>query len=244
MIIQTEEQLEHLKRVGQIVSETIGIMSKATVPGITTLELDFIGKKYLDSFGAQSAPKLAYGFPGHTCISVNNEVAHGVPSGKIIGPGDIVNIDVSAELNGYWADAGVSFGISPIKTRTKNLLNTTRFALRSAIASVRVGAPLSVIGAAIEKAAKPYNVIRNLASHGVGTSLHEYPTEILPFYDPNETRIIEEGMVFTIEPFLTTNGNMVINQGDWLLVNPDRTATNAQFEHTIVATKNGVIVIT
>ncbi len=244
MIIKDDKDLEGMKRAGAVVRESIAAMQAAAVPGITTIELDLIGKRVIESYGAQSAPKLTYNFPGYTCISVNDEVAHGIPAGKILDRGDIVNVDVSVELNGYWADAGASFGIPPVKMKAKRLISTTKFALRSAIAVVRVGQPLSVIGKAIEKAAKPFYIIKNLASHGVGSSLHEYPTEILSYFDPKETRLIEEGMVFTIEPFLTTEGDFVANRGQWALVNPYRTAINAQFEHTIIALKEGALVVT
>ena len=244
MIIQTQEELEALQRVGAVVAETIRVMGERLVPGITTIELDQIGQKILESHGAQSAPKLTYNFPGYTCISVNQEVAHGVPGYKIVDEGDIVNIDVSAELNGFYADAGRTFTVGSSKFKTKKLLSTTQQALRSATSVLRVGQPLSIIGKAIEKASGNFSIIKNLGSHGVGSALHEYPQDILPFFTADETRLLEEGMVITIEPFLTTHGDTVVHRGEWVLINPNPTALNAQFENTIVVTKNGPIIIT
>jgi methionyl aminopeptidase len=220
MIVETEEDLTRLKDIGRICATAVKTMAAALEPGITTRELDQIGRKVLEENGAQSAPELCYQFPGATCISVNEEIAHGIPGDRVIKAGDLVNIDVSAAKLGYFGDTGSSFIVPP---GTADIGNS--------------------IGAFARK--NRYTLITNLASHGVGRSLHEEPTELSTWPDPDETRIMEEGLVFTVEPFLSLGGQWA-EDGDkdnWTLYSEPRAPT-VQFEHTIVVTKNGPLVLT
>lgn len=246
MIVKTEADLEGLKKIGKIVANCLQYMIHKTEPGMTTKELDEIGGRFLESYGARSGPMLVYNFPGYNCISVNHEVAHGVPSNKKIHNGDLINIDVSAELDGYYADNGASFSVPPGKKTELHLLSATREALDAAIASVRAKEPLNKIGFNIERVAREhgFSVIRNLGSHGVGRSLHEEPKFISGYYDKKDRRVLKEGQVLTIEPFLSTGASFVDEEPDnWTLVS-GRDHRSAQFEHTMVVLKDRALVLT
>jgi methionyl aminopeptidase len=245
MSIDDENELIALKRVGAVVAEARDTMASQVAPGVTTAELDEVGRDVLRRHGARSAPQLAYRFPGVTCISVNDELAHGIPSGRVLKEGDLVNIDVSAELDGYWADSGASFAVGRVSPRARALLFSTRAALTDAIAQVRAGAPVRNIGRAVERRAKRsgFRVVRNLCGHGVGRHIHEEP-QIPNVYERNNPLILHEGLVMTIEPFLTTSATYTIESDDgWTLRTPDG-SIGAQFEHTMVVTNGAPIIIT
>lgn len=213
---------------------------------MTTAELDLIGAEILESFGASSAPKITYNFPGSTCISVNEEVAHGIPGPRVINAGDLINIDVSAELNGYYGDAGVSFQLPPYNDDILRLCRSTEETMMSVINHLRAGMKVNEIGRMMELEARKrgYRVVRNLCSHGIGKSLHEKPFEILPFYNPRVTTVLKEGQVITIEPFLSTGADYVEQQSDgWTLSVVDNGRV-AQFEHTIIVTKGEPVILT
>ncbi|MEZ5668441.1 MAG: type I methionyl aminopeptidase [Alphaproteobacteria bacterium] len=246
MTISSARDLDGLGAIGRIVAQTLAAMGNALEPGMTTLELDRLGRAMLEEAGARSAPELCYGFPGATCISVNEAVAHGVPGPRPIRPGDLVNIDVSAEKGGYFADTGGSFAVPPVSPRAKALCRDGRRALWEGIRAVRPGVRLNRIGARIEGFAtrNGYSLIRNLASHGVGTALHEEPREIPTWYVGHDRRRVHEGLVFTLEPFLSTGAHAVTQADDgWTLVAP-RGTMSVQYEHTLVATRNGPLVLT
>src|SRR3954463_8281401 len=192
MSIQSEEDLIALRKIGRIVANCLQAMGRSLEPGITTLEVDEIGRKYLEFHGARSAPQLTYNFPGTTCISVNEEAAHGIPGGKILNASDLVNIDVSAELDGYFADTGGSFIIPPETDLKRNLCLATKRALKLAMKEASAGKLLNGIGRAIESEARRnrLTVIENLGSHGVGRALHEAPGFIPSFYDPKDRRVL------------------------------------------------------
>lgn len=246
MTIETEEDLNALKIIGRIVADCLLMMSKAMEPGMTTRELDSIGADYLAKHGAQSAPKLTYNFPGTTCISVGPEVAHGIPGSRVLAKGDLVNIDVSAERDGYFADTGGSFSVPPMKESHKAVCRGTREALANAMKAARAGRPLNVIGKAIELTAAKHKltIIRNLGSHGVGRALHEAPSFIAPFYDPGDRRKLKDGQVITIEPFLSNGATEVENSGDGWTLKTSRRFVSAQFEHTMVITKGIPLIMT
>lgn len=246
MTVSNEEELAKLKEIGAIVARTLGAMGRALEPGMTTAELDGIGRRLLEAEGARSAPELCYAFPGATCISVNHEVAHGIPSDRRIAVGDLVNIDVSAEKDGFFADTGASFPVPPVPAEVTALCRDGRRALWEGIRAVRPGARLSGIGARIERFAERagYTLVRNLASHGVGRSLHEAPKEIATWHDPRDTRTITEGLVFTIEPFLSTGADWVeVGADGWSLLTA-ADARTVQYEHSLVATRHGPVILT
>lgn len=246
MTIETQDDVVALKRIGRIVSLVLHRMLDAAEPGMSTRELDALGARLLEEHGARSAPQLAYGFPGATCISINEEAAHGIPGDRVIRAGDVLNVDVSAELGGYFADTGGTRVVppgNPLKTR---LCHATRTALEEAMKGARAGRPINGIGAAIERTAKAYGfkVIENLGSHGVGRALHEEPEHIPGYFDPSDKRLLREGMVITIEPFLSTKSRIVSETSDgWTLAGASGNLS-AQYEHTMIITQGAPIVVT
>ena len=246
MTIETESDVMALRRVGKIVSSVLAQMLDAAEPGMTTRELDALGGQWLQRHGARSAPQLSYRFPGFTCISINEEAAHGVPGDRVIRAGDVLNIDVSAELDGYFADTGGTRVVPPTNPQKTRLCHATRTALEQAMAQARAGRPISGIGAAIERTAKTYGfrVIENLGSHGVGRALHEEPEHIPGYFDPADRRTLKAGMVITIEPFLSTKSRVVNETADgWTLVGAPGNLS-AQYEHTLIITRGDPIVVT
>ncbi|WP_438752597.1 type I methionyl aminopeptidase [Pararhizobium sp. O133] len=246
MTLNNDEDLERLKEIGRICANAIQVMAGAMEPGMTTAELDAIGRKVLEDAGARSAPELCYDFPGATCISVNEEVAHGIPGTRVIQAGDLVNIDVSAEKNGLFADTGASFALSPVKPQIERLCRDGKRAMWVGLNEVKSGKPLAAIGNAIGAFARKnrYTLVTNLASHGVGRSLHEEPTEIATWPDKHEKRRMTEGMVFTVEPFLSLGAQWAEGGDDaWTLYSEPRAPT-VQYEHTVVVTRNGPLVVT
>jgi methionyl aminopeptidase len=246
MSINDEHDVEGLKRIGAVVAEARDAMGAHVAPGVTTAELDAIGQEILERHGARSAPRLAYGFPGVTCISVNDRIAHGIPSRDcVLRAGDLVNIDVSAELDGYWADTGASFPAGTVSAQADALLRATRRALEDGMSQARAGAPLRNIGRAVERRAKDsgFKVVRNLCGHGVGRHIHE-PPSVLNTYDREDRTVMRAGLVITIEPFLTLSATMAVQDDDgWTLRSSDG-SLGAQFEHTMIVTGSGPIVVT
>ncbi len=246
MTIETQDDVVALKRIGAIVSLVLQRMLDAAQPGMRTRELDQIGAQLLDQHGARSAPQLTYNFPGATCISINEEAAHGIPGDRVIRPGDVLNIDVSAELGGYFADTGGTTVITPTTPQKTRLCHATRMALAEAMKSARAGQPINAIGAAIERTARAYGfkVIENLGSHGVGRALHEEPEHIAGYFDPADKRRLTDGMVITIEPFLSTKSRIVSETADgWTLTGVPGNRS-AQYEHTMIITRGAPIVVT
>lgn len=246
MTIESEDQLDKLRTVGALVARTLTAMGKALEPGMTTRELDDLGRALLERAGGRSAPELTYDFPGATCISVGPDCAHGVPDDTVIRAGDLVNIDVSAELDGYFGDTGASFAVPPARPRIERLCRDGRRAMWAGIRAVKPGGRLNAVGQAIERFATTngYSVVRNLASHGVGRSLHDDPAEIPTWYEPRDQRRIAEGLVFTIEPFLSLGADWVEEQDDGWSLRPPHHEPTVQYEHTLVATRRGPLILT
>jgi methionyl aminopeptidase len=245
MTIEHQSELEGLRRAGALVASILDCMREAAVPGTRVRDLDAYGAEQMQRAGARSAPQLTYGFPGATCISVGHVVAHGIPDDTVLREGDLVNIDVSAELDGYFADTGASFVAGRASPAQQRLLDATREARDATIAQLRAGDRLNGIGRTIEGVAarRGFRVIRNLGSHGVGRALHEAPGHIPGHYVPGDPRRLHEGMVITVEPFLATHCHQVDETGDgWSLA--CRRGRAAQFEHTVVVTSGAPIVVT
>lgn len=249
MTISSDDELAGLKEIGRIVANTLAAMGAAIEPGMTTGELDDLGRALLEGAGAAPAPELCYGFPGATCISINEEIAHGIPGKRRIAAGDLVNIDVSAQKNGVFADTGASFAVPPACKGIERLCRDGRRAMWTGIRQVGANKPLGDIGKAIGAFARRnrYTLVKNLASHGVGHSLHEEPTEIATWPVQSERRIMNEGLVFTVEPFLSLGAEWADDGGEagdaWTLFSSPRAPT-VQYEHTVVATRNGPLVVT
>ncbi|MEQ8369344.1 MAG: type I methionyl aminopeptidase [Alphaproteobacteria bacterium] len=251
MTISGEDDLQRLRDIGRIVAMVLRRMAEAMEPGMTTAELDAIGRALLEREGARSAPEACYNFPGATCISINPEVAHGIPGDRVIAAGDLVNIDVSAEKDGLFADNGGSFVVPPSTARLDSLCGDGRKALAQALLAVRAGRPLDDIAMRVGRFARRrgYSQIHNLLSHGVGRTLHDEPREIatshgLPDRGPDQ-RLMADGMVMAIEPFLSTGAEWAEQGADgWTLLADDPASFTVQYEHTVVVTRRGPIILT
>lgn len=246
MSINSEKDLEGLRNVGRVVARCLQLMQSKLEPGITTGELDALGGEFLTAHGARSAPRLTYNFPGYTCISVNEEAAHGIPGPKVLKAGDLVNIDVSAELEGYFADTGGSAIIPPESKLHLQICEVAKKALKRAMIEARAGAKLNRIGYAIETEAirHGFTVIENIGSHGVGRALHEEPSFIAGYYDKSDRRILRENQVITIEPFVSSGARKVFENGDGWTLRTKTGVFTAQYEHTLVITKGEPLIMT
>ncbi|MBW8324623.1 MAG: type I methionyl aminopeptidase [Prolixibacteraceae bacterium] len=247
MTITKELEWIGMQKASEAVAYALKEMTKYAQPGMTTKELDNYGAKILSDFGANSAPYLTYGFPGYTCISINNEFCHGIPSDtRTLKEGDLVNIDVSAELNGFWADNGGSFVLGEDINQHQKLVDASKFILMKAIANIKGGVRISDIGQLIENEAKKrgFKVIRNLGGHGIGRSLHEQPDDLLNYKDRFDQRRFQKNSVVAIETFISTTSTYAdtLNDG-WTMIG-NKGGYMAQHEHTIVVTAGSPIILT
>ena len=245
MNARTQEDIQGLKTAGAAVRAAFDTMVAACQPGVSTAELDRLGAEVLQTHGAKSAPQLYYDFPGATCISINEHAAHGIPGNRVVQEGDMVNIDVSANLAGYVADMGQSFVVGEGSQAQVDICQAVRDAVHAALAKVKSGRSLNVIGQAVQRVAdaRGYTIVRNLGSHGVGRNIHEEPSYI-PYDNPSEERKLERGMVLTIEPFFSTGIEWVEEEADgWTLSVPPGNLV-AQYEHTLIVTDNGALLVT
>ena len=247
MSITTEAELIGMQKASEAVAYTLKEMRNYAKPGMTTKQLDDHGAKILSDFGAKSAPLLTYGFPGCTCISVNNEFCHGIPSdNSILKEGDLINIDVSAELNGFWSDNGGSFILGEDINQHQKLIDASKQILHKAIDNIKGGVRISDIGHLIETEAKKhgYKVIKNLTGHGIGKSLHEEPNEIANYKDKSNFTRFKKNSVVAIETFISTTSTYTetLNDG-WTMVG-NKGGFMAQHEHTIIVTDGKPIILT
>ncbi|MBL7699043.1 MAG: type I methionyl aminopeptidase [Chitinophagaceae bacterium] len=246
MSISKESELVGMKKVSEAVAITLQQMIAYAKVGMTTMELDNYGAAVLEEFGAKSAPKLTYGFPGHTCISINNEFCHGIPSNRELEEGDLINIDVSAELDGFWSDNGSSFVLGNDVYQHQELVDTSEEILQKAIKKIKGGVLIAGIGQLMETQAKQkgFKVIRNLGGHGIGRALHEPPHDLLNYRDRFDRRRFRKNDVVAIETFISTLSTSVNTSRDgWTLIG-NRGGFMAQHEHTIVVTDGEPIVLT
>jgi methionyl aminopeptidase len=247
MSITTESELTGMKKASEAVAFTLKEMRNYARPGMTTKQLDDYGGQILNDLGAKSAPYLTYGFPGWTCISVNNEFCHGIPSDKrILNEGDLINIDVSAELDGFWSDNGGSFVIGTDVNQHQKLVQASKEILQKAISNIKGGVRISDIGFLMETEAKKrgYKVIKNLTGHGIGRSLHEAPHEIANYRDKFNLTRFKKNSVVAIETFIATTSTIAETlQDGWTMVG-NKGGFMAQHEHTIVVTDGQPIILT
>ncbi len=245
MTVDGPEQLEKLKEIGAICRDILRAMGARVAPGLTPRELDTMAGEMLAAAGAKSAPMLAYDFPGFTCISVGEAIAHGIPSDVPLKEGELVNIDVSAEKDGFFGDTGASFAVGEVSSELWTLLRATEAAQRKAMFAARAGEKINVVGKAVEREAKKHglNIIEGLNGHGVGSWIHEDPS-VPNIYYPSERTKLKEGQVITIEPFLATKSHQYYEDDDGWTLKLAQGGFAAQFEHTFVVTKGAPIVLT
>lgn len=247
MIIKSEVDLQGMREISEIVAKTLSQMRSYSEAGMTTKEIDDYGGSLLKEYGAKSAPFESYKFPGYTCICVNNEVAHGIPSIKRkLQAGDLINIDVSGEKNGYWSDNGGSFIIGEDIHNHQPLVQASKEILKKAIYAIRGGVKVNEVGRIIESESKKrgFTIIKNLAGHGVGRSLHEAPEDILNYRDRFNRDRFKKNAVVAIETFISTKSTVAVEEPDgWTLVG-NKGGFVTQHEHTIVVTDKEPIILT
>ncbi len=247
MSIQLKQptQLEKMRESGRIVAETLEILRDAIRPGITTAELDRIAEKNIRRYGAIPSFKHYRGFPASVCVSVNEEVVHGIPGPKMLREGDIISVDTGARYRGYHGDATITVPVGNISPEAERLIRVCRESLDAGIEAAQVGRRLTDISAVIQDyvEAAGFSIVRDLYGHGIGRALHEEP--MLPHYGPpGHGPVLKAGMVLTIEPMIAAGRPETKTlSDDWTVVTLDGSWA-AQFEHTVAITDDGPDVLT
>lgn len=245
MSIESSADWDGLLAVSAVARETLALLQRATRPGVTTGELDRIAAAFFRSCGARSAPAKVYGFPGTVLISVNEEIVHGVPGRRLIGEGDLVSLDVTVELNGYVADAARTVVAAPGDQISHRLVRCAETAFAAALRVASAGTRVNEIGRAVEGEVRRHGfaVVKGLAGHGVGRTIHEPP--LVPNeWDPHCTDVLTDGLVMTIEPMVTAGSGQHIEERDgWTIRTRDRSRA-AHYEDTVVITRGRPIVLT
>jgi len=244
--IKTTEEIELMRQTCKLASSTLDFISKEVKEGVSTLKLNDLCHEYIMDHGAYPAPLNYHGFPKSVCTSLNEVICHGIPSDKdVLKSGDILNIDVTTKLNGYHGDTNRTFLIGEVKPEVKRLVDITKQSLENAIAIVKPGARLGDIGHCIESFAheNDFTVVHEYCGHGIGKEFHEEP-QVLHYGRANTGIELKEGMTFTIEPMVNLGQrySKLLKDG-WTVVTKDR-KPSAQFEHTILVTKEGAEVLT
>jgi methionyl aminopeptidase len=245
MSIQSVAELEGMKKIGRIVRIALDDMAAAVRPGITTEELSEIAARALSRHGAESSPPKVYGFPGAACISVNDEAIHGIPGDRALRTGDLVKLDLTAEKNGYVADAAVTVRVGSVSETANALVNCAERAFRDGAKAARAGNRVYDIGRAVERTvrASGFSVMPSLCGHGVGKTIHEPPT-VPNYFDGRFRKRLTEGLVITIEPIIAAgSGAELLSTDGWTIRTADR-SLSAHYEHTLVITKGDPILLT
>ena len=245
MTISSAPDLAGMQRVGNLVARTIAHMRAEVRPGMTTAELDGVGERYARKEGARSAPQLAYDFPGFNCLSVNDEIVHGIPGPRVLRDGDVVKLDVTLELDGYMADSAVTVVIPPVSLEARQLQRAARVAFNKGLAVARAGQTLREVGRAVESAARREGavVIRELTGHGIGRRIHE-PPSVPNWADPDGRTVLTEGLVIALEPMLTNVPARVVEEADGWTLRTHNRALAVHHEHTIVIRRGAPLVLT
>jgi methionyl aminopeptidase len=245
MSIQDELELESLRRVGRIVRQVLDAMKAEVRPGVSTRYLDEVGARVMEKHEARSAPQMVYKFPGANCISLNDEAVHGIPGDRQLKEGDLVKLDVTVEKDGYMADAAVTVPVGQVSPQAEQLMTCAEQAFQKAMLVARAGFRVFEIGRVVEKEVRRqgFAVIRELAGHGIGRTIHE-PPQVPNYPDPKASQIMKEGLVITVEPIISSGSGRIVNDRDgWTLRTADR-ALSAHFEHTLVITAGPPILLT
>jgi methionyl aminopeptidase len=245
MSIDSDDDLDALRRVGRLVGEALAAMERAAAPGMTTADLDAIGAGLLKAAGARSAPQIVYGFPGFNLLSVNDEIVHGIPGRRRLEAGDVLKLDVTAELDGYIADAARTIVLPPSRSVARRLGQSARTAFDRAAATARAGQLVSAIGQAVERSvtADGFSVVRSLTGHGVGRTIHE-PPSVPNYFDRHQRDVLTEGLVLTIEPIISERPCRAVDDRDGWTIRTSNGSLAAHYEETIVITSGAPIVLT
>ena len=245
MTIQSDSDLAGMRAVGKLVALALREMRAAVAPGMTTEQLDDIGAKFMRRRGARSAPQLTYDFPGFNCISVNDEIVHGVPSARVLKPGDVVKIDVTAELDGFIADSAITVVLPPVSTKAHNLAQCAQVAFKKAVKFATARTRVAELGRAVETEVHRWghSVVRDMCGHGVGRELHEEPS-VPNFYSSLTKGRLEDGMVIALEPIICEKPSKVVEDDDGWTIRTANGCLAAHYEHTIVIREGRAEILT
>ena len=235
MTIKSESDLASMRAVGKLVGQALQEMKAALRPGMTTEQLDDVGAAFMRRRGARSAPQLTYDFPGFSCISVNDEVVHGVPGARVLRAGDVVKIDVTAELDGFIADSAITVVIPPVTTEARNLERCAKAAFDRALTVAVAQTRIAELGRAVEAEVERWGhaVVHDLCGHGVGRALHE-PPSVPNFFSPFTPGRLEEGLVIALEPIICETPSALVEDADGWTIRSVTGCLAAHYEHTIV----------
>lgn len=245
MSINGPEELEGMQAAGAVVRAMLEAMRDEVRPGISTAELDAVGAGVMREHGAQSAPAMVYQFPGVSCISVNDEAVHGIPGPRALQDGDLVKLDVTIEKDGFMADAALTVPVGEVTEERQNLIACAERAFAKAMLVARSGFRVWEIGQAVEREVRRsgFAVIRELAGHGIGRTIHEAP-RVPNYADTRDNQVLTEGLVITVEPIIAAgSGKVFVAPDKWTMITADHRAS-AHYEHTIVITKGAPMVLT
>ncbi|GKH48677.1 MULTISPECIES: type I methionyl aminopeptidase [Anaerotruncus] len=245
VVLKTSKELAKMKRAGSISAQALQVGGAAVRPGVTTGEIDRAVRSFIQSKGAIPSFLGYGGFPGSACVSVNDEIIHGIPGGRVIQEGDIVSIDVGAIVDGYHGDNAATFAAGRVSDAAQKLMDATRESLLAAIAVAKPGARLGDIGYAVQSyvEALGYGVVREYVGHGIGTEMHEEP-EVPNYGRPGHGVRLVPGMVIAIEPMITEGSPALhVLDNDWTVVTNDHKLA-AHFEHTVAITESGPVILT
>ena len=245
--IYSKQDFEHMRIAGEAAANTLDFITDYITEGISTYDLDKLVAEHTKKQGGICAPLNYNGFPKHCCISINDVICHGIPNKKeFLKDGDILNIDVTTIINGYHGDTSRMYIVGNASDKAKELVDITYDAMMKAISICKPGIPLSKIGIVIEELCEPkgFSIVRDFCGHGTGKVFHDEPNVLHYYEKQNEKILLQEGMIFTIEPMINTGTHeLYIEDNDWVARTADG-SLSAQFEHTLGITKNGVEIFT
>lgn len=245
MSIESMADWNGLRAVSAVARKTLDLLARHLRPGVTTGELDAAAARFLAARGVRSAPAMVYGFPGTVLISINDEIVHGVPGGRVIAAGDVVSLDVTVELNGYVADAARTVLVPPGSETAHRLVACARAAFDAALDVARAGVLVSEIGRAVEREVRRqgFAVVKGLSGHGVGRTIHE-PPNVPNEWDPRQKDVLTEGLVITIEPMIAAGSGRLVQAKDGWTIRTRDGSLAAHYEDTLVITRGRPIVLT
>jgi len=245
IIIKSDREIAIMRQAGRIVATILAVLSEQVRPGMKTKELDVIAARELERLGARSSFKGYQGFPANLCVSVNDEIVHGIPGERVLDEGDIVSLDFGAIFKGFQGDAAVTVGVGEISSQAEQLMETTEGALKAGVAAAYPGARLGDISAAIQNyvESKSFSVVREYTGHGIGREMHEEP-QIPNFGSPGVGPVLRKGMTLALEPMVNVDGwRTRLGNDHWVVLTADGSLA-AHFEHTIAITNDGPEVLT
>lgn len=243
--VKTQEEVERMRRAGMVAAEALREVAQAVRPGVTGSRLDRLAEEFIRVHGGVPSFKGYRGFPASVCISVNDEVVHGIPDGRALRDGEIVSIDLGAEVDGFHGDIAVTLPVGEASAALVRLLTVAREALFKGIGTVKPGRRLGDVGVAIQQHAERagFSVVRDFAGHGIGRYLHEEP-QVPNFGEPNSGPALREGMTLAIEPMVNAGTYEVVVDDDGWTVRTRDGKPSAHFEHTVAVTAGGALVLT